>query len=186
MICHALSTGALFIIAGALQERLHTRDVADGRALGEGAPHGGGRLFFALASLGLPGLGNFMAEFMILLGAFQASYAVAAVASFGLIVSTIYALSLVQRVFHGPNLKEWVLADLGGRELVIIGVLVVAIVWLGFYPQPVLNTAGEALTRIVRSYSAEETRTIGIGVSVSSVASLPRRVRTKAEEDRDE
>jgi len=74
MVAHGISTGALFVVAGLLQERMHTRDIDRMGGLWSVAPRlGGVALFFALASLGLPGLGDFAAEFLVLLGAFQAS-----------------------------------------------------------------------------------------------------------------
>ena len=74
MLCHGLSTGGLFILAGALQERLHTRDLERMGGLWATVPRlGGVGMVLAMASLGLPGLGNFVAEFLVLLGAFQVS-----------------------------------------------------------------------------------------------------------------
>ena len=68
MLAHGLSTGALFILVGALQERLHTRDMRQMGGLWASAPRIGAiGLFFAIASLGLPGLGNFVGEFLVLL-----------------------------------------------------------------------------------------------------------------------
>ena len=68
MLAHGLSTGALFILVGALQERLHTRDMRQLGGLWSTAPRIGAiGLFFAIASLGLPGLGNFVGEFLVLL-----------------------------------------------------------------------------------------------------------------------
>jgi NADH-quinone oxidoreductase subunit M len=59
MICHGISTGALFFLVGALQERIHTRDLERMGGLWAAAPRlGGSALFFAMASLGLPGLGD--------------------------------------------------------------------------------------------------------------------------------
>ena len=74
IVCHALSTGALFILVGSLQDRIHTRDMDKMGGLWAVAPRmGGTAMFFALASLGLPGLGNFVAEFLILVGTWQVS-----------------------------------------------------------------------------------------------------------------
>jgi len=178
MICHGISTGALFMLAGVLQERIHTRDMRVMGGLWEKAPRlGAAGLIFALASLGLPGLGNFVAEFVTLFGSFRASVTLTVIASLGLIASTIYALSLVQRVFHGPRVREWSFSDLGGRELLIIGLLVIAIVWLGIYPQPVLNTAGGALTRIQEYASPDLGR---LGPKESGAERIPGRLSPKS------
>jgi NADH-quinone oxidoreductase subunit M len=149
MICHGISTGALFIMAGALQERIHTRDMARLGGLWATVPRMGGvGLFFALASLGLPGLGNFVGEFLILVGVYQKSVPLSIVAAAGLVPATIYSLWLVQAVFHGGSREPWKPADLSARETTIMIALIAALVWLGLYPQPVLNTAEQALNRL--------------------------------------
>lgn len=152
MITHGISTGALFIIVGILQERIHTRDVNQMGGLWSQVPWMGGMgLVFVMASLGLPGLGNFIAEFLILVGTYQVDVLITVLASLGLIFSTIYSLRIMQRVFYGEKQKEWTLSDLNPREGLILGALTIAIVWLGFYPQPVLNTS-EASIQQVQEY----------------------------------
>lgn len=157
MICHGISTGALFILVGLIQERLHTRDIESMGGFWSTAPRMGGvGLFFGLASLGLPGLGNFVAEFLVLIGSYRVSVAMTVIATAGLIAATVYSLRLIQRVFHGPKKEEVAVADLTGREMSIMAAMIAVIVWLGFYPQPVLNTSGPALDSLRRSaYSAE-------------------------------
>ncbi len=149
IICHGISTGALFILVGALQERIHTRDMERTGGLWTTAPRMGGiALLFALASLGLPGLGNFIGEFLVLLGAYQRSLPIAIVAALGLITAMVYSLWLIQMAFHGPNKAQWELADFGGREMSIMTALIAVIVWLGFYPQPILNTVRHPLSNL--------------------------------------
>ncbi len=142
ILSHGISTGALFALAGALQERIHTRDLRRMGGLWPAVPRMGGMaLIFALASLGLPGLGNFVGEFLVLAGVFQVNPLLAILAALGLISSTIYSLWMIQRVFHGPNQAGWELPDLNPREMAMLAALVAAIVWLGIYPQPVLDAA---------------------------------------------
>ena len=146
IICHAISTGMLFILAGALQERIHTRDMELMGRLWEKVPvMGGVGMVFALASLGLPGLGNFVAEFLILLGAFKANPAMSVLAALGLIVSTVYALRMMQHVFHGEERRGWSLPDLSAREKGVAAAMIILIVWLGLFPQPVIDAASPAL-----------------------------------------
>jgi NADH-quinone oxidoreductase subunit M len=117
MICHGVSTGALFILVGALQERLHTREMDRMEGLWAAIPRlSGAALFFALASLGLPGLGDFVGEFLVLLGVYPRSILIAALAAVGVLGATFYALRLVQRAFHGPNTHGWQVRDLLPRE----------------------------------------------------------------------
>ena len=146
ILAHGVSTGALFILVGALQERIHTRDMRRMGGLWSVVPRMGGvGLLFALASLGLPGLGDFVAEFLVLLGAFQASVPSTAVAVVGLVGAAIYALWMMHLTFYGRQHTTGPLSDFGRREMAMMGALILVIVWLGLYPQPVLNTAAPAL-----------------------------------------
>lgn len=158
ILSHGISTGALFVVAGMLQERTHTRDFDKLGGLWATVPRlGGFTLLFALAALGLPGLGNFVGEFLILLGAFQANPAIAIVASVGFVFSVIYALRLVQLSMHGPNEHYWALPDLGGREMAVLGWMAVVIFWLGLYPQPIFNTARRSLDSVQQTLTSGST-----------------------------
>jgi NADH-quinone oxidoreductase subunit M len=151
MICHGLSTGSLFILVGALQERIHTRDMDRMGGLWTTVPRfSGAALFFALASLGLPGLGDFVGEFLVLLGSYQLSVGITVVAAFGILASTFYALRMVQRVFHGENTQHWQVPDLSPREAFIVAPMIIALLWLGLYPQPVFNTFAPAMQNLER------------------------------------
>jgi NADH-quinone oxidoreductase subunit M len=149
MICHGLSTGALFVLVGGLQERIHTRDLGNMGGLWAVAPRlSGSALFFSLASLGLPGMGDFVGEFLVLLGSYKISITITVVATLGILASTFYALRMVQRAFQGPNSHSWQLPDLTAREGVTIAAMMVGLLWLGLYPQPVLNTFEPALDNL--------------------------------------
>jgi NADH-quinone oxidoreductase subunit M len=149
ILAHGVSTGALFITAGALQERLHTRDMRRLGGLWASLPRLSAiGMFFAIASLGLPGLGNFIGEFLILLGTYQVRPAFAVVAALGVITAAAYALILVQRTFHGPPLAPVAAPDLRARHLAVMGALIAAIIWLGVYPQPVFDLASSGLANL--------------------------------------
>jgi len=146
-VCHAFSTGGLFLVAGMLEERLGTRDLGGMGGLWEKMPRlGGFGMFLAMAALGLPGLGNFVAEFLILLGTFSVSRSAAVIAAFGLVTATIYALWLIQKTFHGRELAARQhphterRSRLSVREVVMLGVAVIVILWLGLYPQTLVRT----------------------------------------------
>jgi NADH-quinone oxidoreductase subunit M len=146
MISHGLSTGALFVLVGSLQERLHTRDLDQMGGLWATMPRlSGAALFFSLGSLGLPGLGDFVGEFLVLLGSYRVSITITVVASIGVLASTFYALRMVQRAFQGPNTHAWQVPDLNPREALMMAVMIVALLGLGLYPQPVLNASAQAL-----------------------------------------
>lgn len=154
MIAHGISAGGLFILCGELYERLHTRDL---RLMGglwsrlSFLPPIA--LFFAAASLGLPGLGNFVGEFLILLGTFQVAPLIAVVSASGLILAAVYSLIIMQRAFYGAPKSEERLEDLSGRELGMMFSLVLLLVWLGLYPQTVMNTSAAAMAQVQRYYS---------------------------------
>jgi len=151
MLCHGLSTGALFVLVGGLQERIHTRDLDRMGGLWSAAPHlGAAALFFSLASLGLPGMGDFVGEFLVLLGAYRVSVPLTVVASLGILASTFYALRLMQRAFFGPNTGNWRLPDLTPREGLMVGTMIAGLLWLGLYPQPVFNTFAPAIVNLQR------------------------------------
>ena len=159
IVAHGVSTGALFLIAGMLQERTHTRDLNKLGGLWATIPKMGGfTMIFALAALGLPGMGNFVGEFMVLLGVFQVSPIMSVLAAFGLVLSVIYALRLVQASMQGPNTNNWALRDLSAREMAILGGLAVIIVWLGLYPRPIFDTADGSLNVIAQALPSEESR----------------------------
>lgn len=156
MIAHGLSTGALFIIIGALQERLATRDMSKMSGLWAALPRMGSMaLFFSLASLGLPGLANFIGEFLVLAGTFQNYPLFAGIASFGFVASSIYSLWIIYKVFYGPCAESRKTTDLRFGEMLNLSALAVALLWIGIFPQTVLNTAKTALKNIKFTQPAE-------------------------------
>jgi NADH-quinone oxidoreductase subunit M len=152
MVVHGVSTGALFIIAGALHERIHTRDIGQMGGLWSKMPKMGAMgLIFVMGSLGLPGLGNFVAEILILIGSFAANETLTVIATVGMVAATIYSLRIMQKVFYGKEQKQWTVADFGLREMGIMISLSVAIIWLGLFPAPVLNLAKSAVVSLTGS-----------------------------------
>ena len=140
ILTHGISTGALFVMAGMLKERLHTRDLGLMGGLWTGLPYTGGVfMLFTMASLGLPMLGNFIAEFLILLGAFSVSPVLTVLASGGLVLSALYSLRMAQKVFLGPMRGGTGVKDLSGREWLLLAAMSISIVALGLFPQPVID-----------------------------------------------
>jgi len=155
LVAHAISTGALFIMAGMLKERLHTREIDQMGGLWLQMPKMGTiATLLAMASLGLPGLGNFVAEFLILLGGFKASVWFTVLATIGLIFSAIYSLRILQKVFLGPTERTESIKDFSKRELAIMAVLTISILWLGLFPQPVIDTAKPMINKLEQLFPA--------------------------------
>jgi NADH-quinone oxidoreductase subunit M len=159
MVAHGISTGALFVLVGALQERTHTRDMSRLGGLWASVPRLGALgLFFAIASVGLPGLANFVGEFLVLLGAFRVSILWTVIAALGLITAVVYALILVQKTFHGENTHGWRLADCTPREGASLGAMAAIVVWLGVHPQPVIDTARASMSALASLPAAQAQR----------------------------
>jgi NADH-quinone oxidoreductase subunit M len=161
IVCHAFSTGGLFLVAGMVEERVGTRELGGMGGLWARLPVlGGFGMFLAMAAMGLPGLGNFVAEFLVLLGTFPVSAPAAIVASLGLVVSTVYAVWMVQRVFHGPEApgtarpSGW-RPQLSPREIVMLGIAIVVILWLGLYPQALVRTMNSTTDLLLRAVPSE-------------------------------
>jgi NADH-quinone oxidoreductase subunit M len=152
MVNHGLSTGALFMLVGALYDRRHTRLIADFGGLAKTVPVlSGVFLFVALSSLGLPGLNGFVGEFLILLGTFVSYRWWVVPAAFGVVLAAIYLLWAYQRVFHGePAEANRLLPDLNLREVVMLAPVVALIVFIGVYPKPFLDRIEPSAERVVQ------------------------------------
>lgn len=152
MVNHGLSTGALFMLVGALYDRRHTRAIADFGGLAKSVPVFAGLfLFVALSSIGLPGLNGFVGEFLILLGTFFRNPWWAVPAAFGIVLAAVYLLWAYQRVFQGPitNEENSSVRDLGPREIAMLAPVLALIVAIGVYPKPFLDRIGPSADRVV-------------------------------------
>ncbi len=152
MIAHGISTGALFIVAGMLYERIHTRDIGKMGGFWKGDPFlGTCTLIFVMASLGLPGLGNFVAEFLTLVGSWQATPTLTVLAAIGVVGATIYSLRILQKVFYGAPTAAHAMPMLSLREKTVVVALVVSLLLLGLFPQPFLNTSQSTVKAVLHA-----------------------------------
>jgi NADH-quinone oxidoreductase subunit M len=137
MVMHGLITGLLFVMVGLVYERTHTRQISDMRGLAPSMPFLATAMVFAgLASLGLPGLAGFIAEFTVFIGSFERFEAPTLIGVFGVLLAAGYILWMIQRVFFGPSDGRW--ADLPAKvhwweqmPVYMLGALILA---LGVYP----------------------------------------------------
>jgi formate hydrogenlyase subunit 3/multisubunit Na+/H+ antiporter MnhD subunit len=152
MLNHGVSTGALFMVAGMLSDRRHTRLISEFGGLKAVMPMLV-RVFLisTLASIGLPGLNGFVGEFLILVGAFQWDPRFAAVAALGVILSAVYMLWMFQRVNYGPltNEKNRGLADLSRRERWMIVPTVVMAIVMGVAPSVFLRPMAPSVEKLL-------------------------------------
>jgi len=142
MINHGLSTGALFLMVGMLYERRHTRMIVDYGGVARTVPVvAAAFILMTLSSIGLPGLNNFVGEFLVLLGSFQTRTAYAAVSISGVVISAIYMLWLVERVFFGEirNEENLKLPDLRVREYWVLAPIVLVVFIIGVWPRPFIS-----------------------------------------------
>jgi len=133
-------------------------------------------LFVALSSVGLPGLNGFVGEFLILLGTFVVSKPFAVGAVVAVVLAAIYLLWAYQRMMHGPvaNEEHRLLPDLSKREYAILVPIMAAILFVGVFPQPLLDkiepAAKKATTCVILT---NRTIRVGKGVELSSFCSEP-------------
>ncbi|MEX2468410.1 MAG: NADH-quinone oxidoreductase subunit M [Pseudohongiellaceae bacterium] len=154
MLAHGLSAAALFMLAGGLQHRIHTRKMSEmGGFWGQVPRMSAVALFFTIAAVGMPGLGNFIGEFLALLGAFQANVTLTVVSALGLIFAAVYSLWVIQRVFHGEfrGAGEHAagLTDLSRREMLYFAAMMLGLLWMGMYPQSFLALSAPALQNML-------------------------------------
>lgn len=153
MFAHGIITGGLFFLVGILYERAHTRDLKVFGGLGTQIPYYYGiTLVTGFASLGLPGLAGFWSEFFVFRGVVRFMPVVAFIAVFGMVFTAAYILwKIVQYVFLGTLDKErWGhLPDMTWWEKVTMWPLVVIMVFLGFYPTPLLEMFNAAFTHLL-------------------------------------
>jgi len=151
LINHGLSTSALFVMVGMLDERIGSRDFADLGGFWKQMPvFSAFFMFFALSSMGLPGLNNFVGEILILIGAFQAQPLIAIVAFIGLILGVIYILRMVQDSLFREVSSEHHLWDIKPREMVILVIMALPVLYIGLHPGPILKLFESSIIHMVQ------------------------------------
>jgi len=151
MVNHGLTTGLLFLVVGMLVARRGSSLVSDFGGAGKYVPLLAGIFLIAgLASLALPGMSPFVSEFLVLIGTFSVNKTVAVIATAGIILAAGYVLWMVQRTTQGtpnPALEkvDGMRRDLSVREAVVVAPLIALILFLGFYPKPVLDVINPAV-----------------------------------------
>jgi NADH-quinone oxidoreductase subunit M len=158
MVSHGLSTGALFLLVGMLYERRHTREISAFGGIAKPMPVYAAMFgIVTMSSIGLPGLNGFVGEFLILLGTFKTAPWVGATASFGVVLAAVYMLWMYRRVVFGPVeiAENRGLIDLDLREKIAITAVVLPILWIGIYPQPLLTRLSAPVDEILRVMEAK-------------------------------
>lgn len=153
MISHGFVSGAMFLSIGVLYDRVHSREIASyGGVVNTMPKFAAFALFFAMANCGLPATAGFVGEWMVILGAVQYSFWIGAIAATALIFGAAYSLWMYKRVYFGPVTNEHVkgLQDLNARELLMMTVLAIAVLWMGLYPKPFTDVMQVSVTELLK------------------------------------
>lgn len=151
MINHGITAAAFFLLLGFLYARTSSTDVRQLSGIQKVAPVMAGVMtVVVMSSIGVPGLNGFVGEFLILLGTFITHRWWAVVGCAAVVLSAVYLLWAYQQIFHGePNESTAKLVDLTGREKIAVAPLLALIVFLGVYPQPVLDRIEPSVEKVL-------------------------------------
>ena len=158
MVNHGFSTAGLFLVGGWMIQRRNSTQVADFGGLQRITPVMAWCFFIAgMSALALPGLSSFVSEFLVLIGTFTRYPAAAVIGTIGIVLAALYILILVQRSLHGP-LQEGNedIPDLNRREKFAIAPVIVALVFLGFYPKPAIHIIDPMTSQIMAQASLSD------------------------------
>ena len=159
MISHGFVSGAMFLCIGVLYDRVHSREIASYGGVVHTMPvFTAFAVFFAMANCGLPGTAGFVGEWMVILGTVKANFWLGMLAASALISGAAYTLWMVKRVYFGPVANEQVrkLTDINPRETLMLGLLAVAVLWMGVYPKPFTDTLHVSVTELLRHVSVSK------------------------------
>jgi NADH-quinone oxidoreductase subunit M len=155
MVSHGFVSGAMFLCIGVLYDRMHSRRIADYGGVVNTMPKFV-TLFvlFSMANSGLPATSGFVGEFMVIMGAVEHNFWIGLLAATALIFGAAYSLWMVKRVAFGDIANDRVraLTDVNTREFVLLGVMAIAVLYMGVYPKPftdVMHVSVEALLQHV-------------------------------------
>jgi NADH-quinone oxidoreductase subunit M len=157
MISHGFISGAMFLCIGVLYDRVHSREIsAYGGVVNTMPKFATLAVLFAMANCGLPGTSGFVGEWMVILGTVKTSFWLAALAATTLVFGAGYTLWMVKRVYFGDvaNAEVKALTDLDAREMAVLSMLAIAVLWMGVYPKPITDvmnvSVGELLKHVAQ------------------------------------
>lgn len=151
MFNHGLSAAGMFLLAGVIYDRTHTRLFKEFGGLFPLAPiYGGILMFTAMASLGLPGLNGFVSEFLVVRGAWPILTVYTALSMIGLLITGAYILKAIKQVLHGPLNEKWLghRLEINRREILAIAPLMVLMLLIGVWPSWILDVINKTVLRL--------------------------------------
>jgi NADH-quinone oxidoreductase subunit M len=161
MIGHGLSTGALFLLVGIIYERTHTRLIDDYGGIAKVVPLFATILtIVALSSIGLPGTNGFVAEFLVMIGAYKTYPILTVISATGVILAAAYLLWALQRMIYNTldKPRNAALPDINRRELALLVPILIGIIWMGVYPKPVLDRMEASARKLVHDVGVNAER----------------------------
>ncbi len=157
MLNHGITTGALFMMVGAIYERSHSRQISDNMGLGKYLP---AYMFFfglfALSAFGFPGTNTFVGELLVLVGVFKSNLWVGAAIIPGVMLGAAYMLRLGQKLAWGERKGAEGWKDLNLREWSYLAPLAVLVFYLGLAPGLTLKAIDPTLNRILDSFTGRK------------------------------
>jgi len=153
MISHGFVSAAMFFCVGVVYDRMHTRMIADyGGVVNTMPKFAALMMLFSMANSGLPGTSGFVGEFMVIMGAMQASFWLAFLAATTLVLGAAYTLWMYKRVIFGAvaNAQVSSLKDLNSNEVIVLGALAVAVLAMGIYPLPFTEVMHASVDELLR------------------------------------
>ncbi len=157
MLSHGVISAALFLIVGVVYDRMHTRRIdAYGGLVNRMPIYAAIFMLFALANVGLPGTSGFIGEIAVLIGVYQVNTTIALLASTGVVLSAAYMLWAYRRVIFGDLEKESLMSisDLSRREIGVFIPLIIATLFLGFYPAAVFDITNASVENLIGNFNA--------------------------------
>jgi NADH-quinone oxidoreductase subunit M len=153
MISHGFVSAALFLCVGVMYDRMHSRNIADYGGVANTMPKFAAlMMLFAMANCGLPATSGFVGEFMVILGAMKFSFWTAFLAATTLVFGAAYTLWMYKRVIFGEvgNKRVAELSDANARELLVLGLLAIAVLWLGVHPAPFTEIMHASVSELLK------------------------------------
>ena len=153
MISHGFISGAMFLCIGVLYDRVHSRQIVDYGGVVNTMPKFAALfVLFSMANCGLPATSGFVGEFMVIMGAVKFNFWIGLLAATALIFGAAYSLWMVKRVVFGAVVHKHVaeLVDLSGREFAMLGILAIAVIAMGVYPEPITAAMQTSVTDLLK------------------------------------
>jgi NADH-quinone oxidoreductase subunit M len=153
MIAHGFVSGAMFLSIGVLYDRVHSREISSyGGVVNTMPKFAAFSLFFAMANCGLPGTAGFVGEWMVILAAVKFNFWVGSAAASALIFGDAHTFWMFKSVYQGPVANDHVkaLRDINAREFVMLGLLAVAVLYMGVNPRPFTDVMDASVAELLR------------------------------------